>query len=221
VAFPEKQPESSMNTAYPYLTTYSASVQTQLIKLRFKFRSNVEVPRMNKQKVFVITAAVSMLSITSPLQADNVVYGTATVLSVEPITRTVRVSRPIEECWDQEVVYRESTGHDYGVSTVVGAVLGGALGNAVGHSNTNKKVGAVVGAVLGGTLGRAHGARKHHGTHEYTRIEERCEVINDYEEQERTVGYRVEYKYGNAVYTTRTDQPPGDTIKVRVTIAPV
>jgi len=176
---------------------------------------------MNKQNVFLLAATVSVLSITSPLQAGNVIYGTATVLNVEPITRTVRINRPIEECWDQEVVYRESTGQDYGVSTVVGAVLGGALGNAVGHSNTNKKVGAVVGAVLGGTLGRAHGARKHHGTREYTQIEERCEVINEYEAQERTIGYRVEYEYGNEVYTTRTDQPPGDTIKVRVTIAPV
>jgi uncharacterized protein YcfJ len=152
------------------------------------------------------------------VSASDVSYDYAKVLKSEPITRYVRVSTPLEECWDEAVTYRDSGRGDHGVSTIMGAILGGAFGNAVGHGKKNKKVGAAVGAVLGGTLAHAHAARHYSPVNEYTAVEERCEVYQDYEEHEQVIGYRVTYRYRGKVYTTRTDSEPGESIRVRVTV---
>lgn len=176
---------------------------------------------MNKRLIASISISTLILGYAVSVNASNSSYDYAAVLEAEPITRMVRVSTPRKECWDEEVTYRESGYRNNGVSTVVGAIIGGALGNAIGHSNTNKKVGAVVGAVLGGTLGRAHAERKYRPTDEYTVVEERCQIYHDYEEHEKVIGYRVTYEYNDKVYTTRTDVAPGETIKVRVTVAAI
>jgi hypothetical protein len=34
------------------------------------------------------------------------------------------------------------------------------------------------------------------------------------------VGYRVQYRYNGRLYWTQTDHDPGDTIEVRVSVAP-
>jgi len=174
---------------------------------------------MKKGLIASISISTLLLGNAMLVDASDFSYETARVMGSEPITRIVRVSTPRQECWDEAITYRESGYSDHGVSTVVGAILGGAFGNAVGHSNTNKKVGAAVGAVLGGTLGHAHAARRQTPVNEYTAVEERCEVYQDYQEQERVIGYRVTYRYNDKVYTTRMDTPPGETIKVRVTVS--
>ena len=161
-----------------------------------------------------------ILCASTQVVAANVSYDYATVIETNPIIKTVRVSTPREECWDEEVVYREHHNGD-GVAPVVGAVLGGALGNAVGHHKRNKQVGAVVGAILGATLGHAASSNAK-GNHEsHYRTEERCEIKQEYHEEDRVIGYRVRYRYRDETYTTRTDIDPGDTLKVRVAVSPV
>jgi len=172
---------------------------------------------MNKRKLAL--AAVILCASTQAVAA-NIKYDYATVIEVKPIIKTVRVSMPREECWDEEVVYREQHG-DSGVGTVVGGILGGAIGNAVGHHKRNKQVGAVVGAVLGATLGHAASANAHGSTEDHYRTEERCEVKQEYHEEDRIIGYRVRYRYGDETYTTRTDIDPGDSLKVRIAVSPV
>jgi uncharacterized protein YcfJ len=116
--------------------------------------------------------------------------------------------------------YRSDRGR--GVSTLVGGVLGGAIGNAMGHRKRNKQVGAVVGAVLGAAVGNAYSAEKYRDNrYVSTRIEEKCETIDETREEERIVGYNVRYRYSNSTYSTRTKVDPGDTIKVRIAISPV
>lgn len=167
---------------------------------------------------------------------DNVSYDYATVIDAQPIIRVVKISTPREECWEETVVYRDyrdhddyrydGRGRDHGLGTVLGGVVGGAIGNAVGSEKRNKQVGAVVGAVVGATLGNAiaksqrpsaprHASSPRYGT------EEVCEVVNDYHEEERVIGYNVRYRYNDATYTTRMDADPGDTIKVRLAVSPV
>ncbi len=166
------------------------------------------------------TSLAVILCASTQVVAANVSYDYATVIETNPIIKTVRVSTPREECWDEEVVYREHHNGD-GVAPVVGAVLGGALGNAVGHHKRNKQVGAVVGAILGATLGHAASSNAK-GNHEsHYRTEERCEIKQEYHEEDRVIGYRVRYRYRDETYTTRTDIDPGDTLKVRVAVSPV
>jgi|TARA_Y100000310_G_scaffold191156_1_gene191159 uncharacterized protein YcfJ len=175
--------------------------------------------KSTKRTSLAMVLCVSATAAATPALAANISYDYATVIESKPIVKTVRVSTPRRECWDEEVVYRDRH-DDSGVGPVVGAVLGGALGNAVGHHKRNKQVGAVVGAVLGATLGHA-AANNAKGRHEsHYRTEERCEVIQEFHEEDRIIGYRVRYRYRDATYTTRTDIDPGDTLKVRVAVSP-
>lgn len=158
----------------------------------------------------------SLLLASSAVFAErNVTYDYGTVIDSTPIVKTIRVTTPREECWDERVSHVERG--DDGVGTVVGAVVGGAIGNAVGHNKTNKKVGAVVGAVLGGTIGKSVSR----DSRRYVTTEEVCRVVNDYREEERIVGYHVKYRYNDVTYTTRTDHEPGETIKLRLAVSPV
>lgn len=160
------------------------------------------------------------------LAAGNIMYEYATVIDAEPIVKTVRVTTPREECWEENVVYRGSyeRGGNDAVGTVLGGVVGGAIGNAVGHKKSNKQVGAVVGAVLGATLGNAISQNAHAsrpaGRDEYG-VEEVCRVVNDYHEEERIMGYNVRYRYNNETFSTRMNRDPGDTIKIRLAVSPV
>lgn len=167
-------------------------------------------------------AAVTLLPI-SAFASNNVIYDYATVVDAKPIFRTVRVSTPREECWQEDVVYRQ--GYDKGnnaVGTVMGGVIGGAIGNAVGHKKRNKQVGAVVGAVVGATLGNAisesSGRSRERVSYD---TEEVCRVYHDYREEQRIDGYEVRYRYHNRTFSTRTETDPGDSIKVRLAVSPV
>lgn len=166
-------------------------------------------------KLKTIPLLATLMMASGAAFADrNVSYDYADVIESTAIVKTFRVSTPREECWDETVRYQRRDNH---VGTVVGAVVGGALGNAVGHKKSNQRVGAVVGAVLGGTIGNA--VTKDGRVH--TETQEVCNVINDYREEERIVGYHVRYQYNDAIYTTRMDDEPGETIKLRLSVSPV
>jgi uncharacterized protein YcfJ len=158
-----------------------------------------------------------ILASTTTLASSNVSYDYGRVVESTPIVKNIRISTPREECWDEAVSYSRTQGN--GISTVLGAVIGGAVGNAVGHNKSNKKVGAVVGAVLGGTVGNAVGKERVGARR--TSTEEVCRVINDYREEERIVGYHVKYRFNDVIYTTRTDEEPGEQIKLRLSVTPV
>jgi len=180
--------------------------------------------------IFVNVAIVTFSTLLLPgavtaaaSSGPNVIYDYATVLAAEPIMKTIVVSTPREECWQEQVVYRQGQGTgNNAVGTVMGGVLGGALGNAVGHKKSNKRVGAVVGAVLGATLGNAM-ARSNNKSDNGRRYgnEERCRIYQDSYSEERVVGYEVRYRYQQQTYSTVMDKDPGDTIRVRLSISPV
>ncbi|MFT4677239.1 MAG: hypothetical protein ACJAX5_000005 [Patiriisocius sp.] len=173
---------------------------------------------MMKQVMKRITLLAGLtLASTTALASGNVSYEYGKVVEATPIVKNIRISTPREECWDETASH--STRDNNGVSTVLGAVIGGALGNAVGHNKSNQKVGAVVGAVLGGTIGNA--VANERSGRRYTSTEEVCRVINDYREEERVVGYHVRYEFNDVIYTTRTDEEPGQTIKLRLSVSPV
>jgi uncharacterized protein YcfJ len=168
---------------------------------------------------FVLTGPVNAAEAAAP----NVSYDYAPVLAVEPILKTITVSTPREECWQEQVVYEvQDKRRNNAVGTVMGGVLGGAIGNAVGHKKSNKRVGAVVGAVLGATLGNAIASSDDQPAagRRYA-SEERCRVYQDSHSEQRVVGYEVRYQYQDQTYTTVMDKDPGDTIRVRLAITPV
>jgi len=166
----------------------------------------------------ILCISGSMMFSLTALAEQHISYEYGTVVESVPIVKNIRVSTPRDECWDQDVVYRQSYGND-GVGAVVGAIVGGAIGNAVGHKKKNKQIGAVLGAILGGTIGSSVDNQRRWHSRSYG-TEEVCETIHDYHQVERIVGYRVRYRFNNETYTTRTETDPGDTIKLRLAVSP-
>jgi uncharacterized protein YcfJ len=186
---------------------------------------------MHKFKIIagVVVAAVIY---THPARAKEYEYveyrgGSSTdwaeVVRVEAIRTTVRVATPRRECWQEEVPYRYSGyggGHSY-TPVIIGGIVGGVVGNQFGKGSGNT-LATVAGALLGGSVGRDHA--RYYGAHVrrggYTTMETRCSVRNEYHEEERIDGYRVDYRYDERVYTTRMDHHPGDRIRVNVSVTP-
>ena len=151
----------------------------------------------------------------------------AEVVSVRPIYRTVRVSTPERECWEEPVQHRRhySSGHDSYTPLIIGGILGGVVGNQFG-GGSGKGILTAAGAILGGSLAHdvqsSHRRHHRHGHSEvYTTYERRCQTHVNYHEEERVDGYRVKYRYNGKIYRTRTDYHPGEYIEVDVNVRPV
>ena len=173
-------------------------------------------------KARIILSIVFAILFAANAYASNVEY--ATVVDSSPIYKTVRVTIPRQECWQEEVAYRNRYDDQYrgrGAGALAGGVIGGAIGHAVGHKKRNKQVGTLLGAVLGATIGNAYVNQRSQVQHMSYGVEERCELIEETHTEERIVGYNVRYRYSNVTYSTRTDMDPGDTIRVRVAVTPI
>ncbi len=168
---------------------------------------------MKKAALYGILISAGLLS--TGLAAADTRIERGQVISAIPIYETVRVPTEREVCWDEEVRYRR--GGQSATPALVGGVLGGAVGRQFGGGR-GKDALTVVGAIVGASIGNDV-ARKRSG--EYTQVETRCRIAQEYYEEERITGYRVRYEYDGQVYTTRTDRDPGETINLRVSVVPV
>ncbi len=161
-----------------------------------------------------------LLAPTVAFGATN--YDRAPVVAVEPVYEIVTHAVPREQCYEQNVAYREPTQRRSFTGPIVGAIIGGAIGNALGHHKHNKQVGVVVGALLGGSIGADVARRNRYRDAPVSyRTEEVCNVVQDIREEERLAGYDVTYRYGGRTYTTRMQRHPGDSVRVRVRVTPV
>ncbi|PHS69477.1 MAG: hypothetical protein COB23_05850 [Methylophaga sp.] len=144
----------------------------------------------------------------------------ARVTHVETLYKTVRVSTPQRECWEERPHYRSNNNqHQSYTSTIVGGIVGGLLGNQFG-GGSGKKVMTVAGAVLGGSVGRDMGYQSRSNQNNY-RGGEQCRVVDRYHEEERADGYNVTYRYQGKSYTTYMDTYPGKRIPVEVSVRPI
>jgi uncharacterized protein YcfJ len=169
-------------------------------------------------RLSAIAAATLALMLALPAMAggghSRVTY--ARVTGVEPLTRVIEVSTPREECWDEEVVH-EARGSDRG-GMILGGIIGGAIGSRFGEGN-GKKAATIAGTLLGAGVGDRMRGRSH-GDDTYTSTERRCRTVEDRHTEERTIGYRVFYRYHGEEYVTRMNRHPGKRIRVRVTVTP-
>jgi uncharacterized protein YcfJ len=141
---------------------------------------------------------------TGPAYQENLSYGYATVLRVQPAYETY-ASSSAPRC-----VERRSRGSTTG-GTVLGAIVGGALGNQVGKGD-GRKAATVAGAVAGGAIG--HRIAERNGATSY-------QCPSGYiREEPRIVGYDVEYTYKGENYMSRLPFDPGNRLRVRVSVTP-
>ncbi len=125
-----------------------------------------------------------------------------------------------------------------GAGAILGAIIGGVVGHQFGNSSGGRDRGTAAGAVVGGLIGNSiettnrtasGNAPVYAGNVQTavvatepaaagTRSVERCRTVSDTREQ--VSGYNVTYRYGSQTYTTRLPYDPGQTLKVRVNVAP-
>ncbi|WP_199611352.1 glycine zipper 2TM domain-containing protein [Flocculibacter collagenilyticus] len=150
---------------------------------------------------------------------SGTLYDYATVLSAEPVFKTIHHSTPVKNCWVEPVTVHHKR-KDSATPEIFGAIIGGAIGNAIGHNKSNKRVGTVAGAILGASI--AHDAegsskRRHHHHVEYR---EHCEITEVTNHVERKLkGYHVTYRYKGQTLQTYTDSHPGKKLKIALNIS--
>jgi len=145
----------------------------------------------------------------APAVPENVSYGYAQVLRAEEVVERVVTRTPEERCDDVE--YRQS-GQTAG-GTVIGALVGAALGNQVGKGD-GRKAATVAGAVAGGAIG-------HNIARDRAEAEARgCHIVEVEREEQRVVGYDVEYMYKGEKYMSRLPYDPGNRLRIRVSVVP-
>lgn len=134
----------------------------------------------------------------------------AEVVSVTPVTRTVRTPR--QECRDEAVTRQvEVKDENRLVGTGIGAVVGGLLGNQIGDGD-GRKLATVAGAAAGGYAGNRIQKNIQEGNTE-TVVEQRCGTVYDTHEVED--GYEVVYLLEGEQHTIRMDRDPGRRIPVK------
>ncbi len=166
---------------------------------------------------FLVSAALLALPVSAMAQYDRGTIEDATVLSADPIYRTVRTNNPVEQCWDEKVrLPSRARSH---TPKILGAIIGAAVGHEFGKGR-GKDLATVAGAVLGGSIGRD--TQAHHGYNNGRVVyEQRCEIVDNFSTEQRIDGYDVTYRYNGQVYSTYTQRDPGATIKVSVNVVPV
>jgi len=154
--------------------------------------------------------------IALPASADDVYYDTARVLSAMP--QTERINSPRQECHTE---YTRDSYYQSGDRDVAGSIIGGIAGGLIG-SQIGKGKGRIAGAAVGAATGAIVGDRiDNSGRRDSgysTRPVERCVQVDNWQTVNR--GYLVTYRYNGRDYTTSMANDPGDTVSVRVSIAP-
>lgn len=152
-----------------------------------------------------------------PALADDTYYDSARVIAVTP--HVERINMPRQEC--RADYSRESYSYpSYERSpagAIIGGVAGGIIGNQVGRGGGRvvaTAIGAVTGAIVGDHIDNDHQGGRYYGE----RPVERCTVVDDW--QTVTRGYQVTYRYNGRDYTTMMPSDPGNTVNIRVSIAP-
>jgi uncharacterized protein YcfJ len=135
---------------------------------------------------------------------------TAKVVSVRPLTRTVKIPR--QECRDEAVTHTKPVkDQNRLLGTGVGALVGGILGHQVG-GGSGKTIATVAGAAAGGYAGNKI-QQKTQQNDTYTTTEQRCRTVHDVKEE--PAGFDVIYEYKGQQHHLHTDQDPGDTLPVK------
>jgi uncharacterized protein YcfJ len=141
----------------------------------------------------------------------------AEVIQADPLYRPVRVARPVTECWTERVAHAAPRPQGY-AGPVAGGIIGGVIGSRLGRGRGNAPL-AVAGALVGASIGQRLSTPAY-APPAWSDVR-RCRTVNQYEERQQVVGYRVDYRYEGQTFTTRTLRHPGRYIRVRVDVDPV
>jgi uncharacterized protein YcfJ len=172
----------------------------------------VNVSKLGTALLMTGTIALPAISVS----ADEVYYETAQVISVNPHTETI--NSPRQQCYTE---YERGASYNSGERDIGGAIIGGIAGGLLG-GQVGKGKGRAVSAAIGAATGAIVGDRLDNSNNGYnstsTRPIERCSSVDNWQTVNR--GYVVVYRHNGRDYTTVMPNDPGNTIRMRVTVAP-
>ena len=169
-----------------------------------------------KTRTLILIISAATVGASGPSTATAVSYDYAEVIAADPIVETFRVEAPREECWtERRPVCSAGLGNSV-TPEIVGALVGGAIGYQFGNGR-GQDIATMAGAVLGGSLGHDMKVRnaRHAGVYENV---ERCQLVQDYNTEERIIAYDVAYRYNGQVYRTTMNHDPGEQVRVAVDV---
>ncbi len=143
--------------------------------------------------------------------------GKARVIEAQPLYETVEVAIPVNECWTETVTRSNRRPGAY-IAPIAGGIVGGVVGHQFGGGR-GKTALTVAGTLLGASVGHNIGQSHYRSRPTVERIRH-CETVDQYEEQQQLLGYRVKYRYEGQTYYTQTTEHPGKFIPVRVNVHP-
>jgi len=171
---------------------------------------------------------------------DNSQYDYAKVIDVQPVIEIVRVPEDRQVCREVPVQRRVTEYRSPGPA-IFGAILGGIIGNQLsrghghghgykygrghgyrhgyGHSY-NRTAATIAGATIGGVIATGVQYRKYPAKY-YSDITQVCNTETSWRSEERVVAWDVSWKYRGQIYHSRMDEPPGERIRIRVSVDPV
>ncbi len=154
----------------------------------------------------------------------------ADVVEVTPLYRTVTVSIPREECYEeiQRIRYEPEPRRHRGTAarTVAGGVIGGVIGRQFGDGDGRDAM-TVLGTLIGAAVGHDSARARHEAAYAATprraryRTVERCEIREELRTERELDGYQVTYEYMGREFTTLTESHPGSRIAIEVELTPL
>ena len=172
-----------------------------------------------KKQLTILSGILLAASMSAQAGHQERYQDMAKVVDVDPVYRTVEITRPERHCWDEDVDHYHPARGTY-AGTVLGGIIGGVVGNAMSHgSHRGRDAATVAGALLGSAIGH-DASRDRDGGYYTTSTERRCEVTHKTTYEEELVGYDVTYRYNGRLFTTRTQEHPGKRIPVMIDVRP-
>lgn len=157
---------------------------------------------------------------------DNMQYEYAKVIDVQPVTETVQIPVDQQVCREQPVQRRVAEYRSPGPA-IFGAILGGVIGNQLsrghrhGHGHGNNRAAATfVGAAIGSMVARDVQYSKYPPKY-YTSNVQICSTETSWRSEVQVVAWDVSWEYRGRIYHSRMDEPPGDRIRVRISVVAV
>ena len=211
------------------------------------WRNTMNTKKLNKiSKSILVAGLLSIVALPAAAQHHNssrhhnnaqhqksyqspTSYDYAKVVNVQPVYETYQVNNPVEQCYQEQVQVKKRVPYGSGngsyTNEILGGVVGGVVGNQVGKVGSGKArdvvtvVGAVLGASVASDLERRHTRRKGLDNPSYETVEH-CEIKDSYTTERKISSYDVSYRYNGNVYHTKSNQHPGDRIRVQVIVKP-
>jgi len=149
---------------------------------------------------------------------SNANYDYAKVVDVQPVTELVQIPQDQQVC-RQEQVRRRVPEYRSPAPAILGSILGGVIGHQFGGGH-GKTAATIAGAAIGGAVANDAQYRRYPPRY-YTARAQRCRTETNWRSEERVIAWDVSWKYRGKIYHSTMDEPPGDRIRVRVSVDPV